>query len=59
MLFNLNKHKQPDTIKIYLYTKDSFKSNYQLLINWKEKVEDKELKNLKAFIDYSETIDNV
>ena len=45
--------------KIYLYVKDSFESKYQLLINGKEKVGIKTVKNPKAFIDYSQTIDDV
>ena len=39
--------------------KDSFESKYQLLINRREKVGTRMLKNLKAFIDYSQTIDDV
>ena len=38
MLLNLIKHQQPDIEKIYLYTKDSFESKYQLLINGRKKV---------------------
>ena len=43
--------------KIYLYVKDPFESKYQLLINGREKVRIKKLKNPKAFIDYSKTVD--
>ena len=46
-LFNLVKNQQKDTGKSYLYAKDSFKSKNQLLFNWQEKVEDKELKKSK------------
>ena len=56
VLLNLIKNQRPDTDKIYLYVKDPFKSNYQLLINGREKVGVKKLKNQKAFIDYSQTI---
>ena len=59
MLLNLIKNQQPDIDKIYLYVKDPFESKYQLLINGREKVGIKKLKNLKTFIDYSQTIDNV
>ena len=59
MLLNLIKNQQPDIDKIYLYVKDPFESKYQLLINRREKVGIKKLKNLKTFIDYSQTIDNV
>ena len=56
---NLVKHQQPDINKIYLYVKDPFESKYQLLINGREKVGIENLKNPKAFIDYSQTIDDV
>ena len=56
---NLIKHQQPDLHKIYLYIKDSFESKYQLLINGTEKVGIEILKNPTAFIDYSQTIDDV
>ena len=45
--------------KIYLYVKDPFESKYQLFINGREKVGIEILKNLKTFIDYSQTIDGV
>ena len=35
------------------------KSNYQLLINGKEKAGNKTLKNPKVFIDYWQTVDDV
>ena len=54
-----NYYQWPDTDKTYLYVKDPFESKYQLLINEREKVGIKELKNPKAFTDYSQTIDNV
>ena len=57
VLLNLIKHQRLDTDKIYLYVKDPFESKYQLLINGREKVRIKTLKNPKAFIDYSQTID--
>ena len=53
VLLNLIKHRQPDINKIYLYVKDPFESKYQLLINGREKVGIKTLKNPKAFINYS------
>ena len=58
VLLNLMRHQRPDTDKIYLCVKDPFKSEYQLLINGREKVGIKKLKNPKAFADYSLTIDN-
>ena len=59
LLLNLMKHQQPDIDKIYLYVKDPFESKYQLLINGREKIGIKKLKHRKAFIDYSQTIDDV
>ena len=59
VLLNLIKHQRPDIDKIYLWVKDPFESKCQLLINERGKVEIKELKNLKALIDYSGTIDDV
>ena len=58
-LLNLIKKQRPDIDKIYLYLKDPFESKYQLLINGREKVGIENLKNPKAFIDYSQTIDDV
>ena len=57
MLLYLIKHQRRDIDKIYLYTKDSLKSKHKLLINGREKIGIKNLKNPKAFIDYSKTID--
>ena len=59
MLLNLIKNQQPAFDKIYLYVKDPFESKYELLINRREKVGVKKLKNPKAFIDYGQTIDDV
>ena len=59
VLLNLIKHERPDIDKIYSYVKDPFKSKYQLLINGREKVGIKTLKNPKAFIDYSQTIEDI
>ena len=59
VLLNLIKHQQTDTDKSYLYIKDPFKSKYQLFINEREKVGIEIYKNPKAFIDYSQTIDDV
>ena len=57
-LLNLLKHQRPDTEKNYLYVKDPFETKYQLLFNEKDKVEIKKLKNPKAFMDYSQRIDD-
>ena len=57
MLLNWIKYQQPDTDKIYLYVKVPFESKYHLLINGREKVGIENLKNPKAFTDYSQKID--
>ena len=59
MLLNLIKNQRPDIDKIYLHVKDPFESNYQLFINVRGKVGTKKLKNPKAIIGYSQTIDDV
>ena len=59
MLLNLIENQWQDIEKIYLYVKDLFKSKYQLLINRREEVGIKNLKNSEPFIDYSQTIDDV
>ena len=59
LLLNLMKNQRPVLIKIYLYVKNPFESKYQLLIKWRQKVGVENLRNPKAFIDYSQTIDNV
>ena len=43
----------------FTYIKNRFEPNYQLLINGREKVEIKNSGSPKAFIDYSQTIDDV
>ena len=42
-----------------MYVKDLCKSKYQLLIDGREKVGIEKLKNPKAFIDYSQSINDV
>ena len=59
MLLNLIKNQRPDIDKIYLHVKDPFESNYQLFINVRGKVGTKKLRNPKAIIDYSQTMDDV
>ena len=55
VLLNLIKHQRPDLDKTYLYVKDPF----EFLINGREKGEIENLKDPKAFIEYSQTIDDV
>ena len=57
VLLNLMRNQLPHIDKIYLYVKDSSESKYQLLIDRREKVGVKKLKNPKASIDYSQKID--
>ena len=59
VLSTLTENQRPGIDKIYLCIKDPLKLKYQLLINGTEKVGIKTLKNSKAFIDYSRTIDDV
>ena len=59
VLLNLAKNQQSDIEKIYLNVKDPFESKYRLLINGREKVGVKKIKNPKACIDYSFSIDDV
>ena len=59
MLLNLIQNQRPDIDEIYLYVKDLFESKYQFHINGREKLRIEKLKNPKAFIDYSQTIDDV
>ena len=59
VLSNLIKHQKLDSDKNYLYLKDPFELKYQLLTNGREKVEIENINNSKAFIDYSQTIDDV
>ena len=59
VLHKLMKHQRPNIDKIHWYVKDPFEPKYQLLINGREKVGIKKLKNPKALIDYSQAIDNV
>ena len=56
MLLNLKKYQRLDIDKIYLHVKDP---KNQLLINRREKVGSKKLNNPMAFIEYSQTIDDV
>ena len=59
VLLNLIKNQRPYTDNIYSNVKDLFESKYQLFVDRREKVGIKKLKHSKAFIDYSEIINNV
>ena len=57
-LFNLLSH-QPDIDKIYLYAKDPYEGKDQLLINKTEITGLKHFNDSKAFIKYSNDMDDI
>ena len=52
-------NNQPDINKIYLYAKDPYEANYQYLINKHEKVGLDHFKDHKAFVEYSNDMEDV
>ena len=52
-------NNQPDTDKMYLYAKDPYEAKYQYLINKREKVGLDNFKDLRAFIEYSNDMQDV
>ena len=58
LLLNLIEN-QPDIDKIYLHAKDSYESKYQYLINKRESVGINHFNGPKAFIDYSNDMQDV
>ena len=56
--FNLINH-QPDIDKTYLYAKDLNEAKYQFLTKMLEEVGTKHFKNPKAFIEYSNNLDDI
>ena len=52
-------NNQSDTDKIYLYAKDPYEAKYQYLINKSEKVGSKHYDDSKAFIKYSNDMQDV
>ena len=58
MLLNLINN-QPDIDKIYLYHKDPYEGKYQFLINERESTGLKHSNDLKAFIEYSDHMQDV
>ena len=59
VLLNLINNQWPGIDEIYLYVRNPFELKYQLLINGGEKLGNKKLKIPKAFINYSQAIDDV
>ena len=57
-LLNLINHR-PDTDKIYLYAKDPYEAKYQFLINKRESTGLKHFNDSKAFIEYSNDMDDI
>ena len=52
-------NNEPDIDKIYLHAKDPYQAKYQLLINKIENTGLKYLNDWKAFIEYSNDMDNI
>ena len=50
---------EPDIDKIYWYAKDPYKAKYQLLINKRKSTGLKSFNNAKAFIGYSDDMDDI
>ena len=57
-LFNVINH-QPDVDKIYLYTEDPYEAKYQFIINEQESTVLKHFNDFKAFIEYSNDMDDI
>ena len=57
-LFNIIS-QQPDIDKVYLCTKDPYEAKYQFLINKRESTGLKHLNDSKAFIKYSNDMDDI
>ena len=52
-------YQQPDIDKIYLYVKDPYEAKYQFLIKKCEDVGTKHFNDSKAFIEYSNDMDDI
>ena len=52
-------NNQPDIDKVYLYAKDPYNVKYQYLINKREKVGLNHYDDPKAFIEYSDDMQDV
>ena len=52
-------NNQPDIDKIYLYAKDPYEPKYQYLINKREKIRLDHFDDPKAFIEYSNDMQDV
>ena len=56
--FNLI-NEEPDTDEIYLYTKNPYEAKYQFLINKRKSTALKQFNDFKAFIVYSNDMDDI
>ena len=52
-------NNQPDIDKIYLYAKDPYEAKYQFLINKRESIGLKQFHDPKAFLEYSNDMQDV
>ena len=52
-------NNQPDINRIYLYAKDPYEAKYQYLINKREKLGLNHFNDSKAFIEYSDDMQDV
>ena len=52
-------NNQPDINRIYLYAKDPYEAKYQYLINKREKLGLDHFNDSKAFIEYSDDMQDV
>ena len=52
-------NNQPDIDKIYLYAKDPYEAKYQYLIKKRQKVGLNHFNDLRAFMEYSNDMQNV
>ena len=50
---------EPDIDNIYLYAKDPYEAKYQILIHKRESTDLKYLNDSKAFIEYSNNMDDI
>ena len=57
-IIKFNKN-QPDIDKIYSYAKDPYEAKYQFLISKRESIGLKHFDDLKAFIEYSNDMQDV
>ena len=58
-IYDMIRKCSRDTDKIYLYVKDPYEAKYQFLINNREDDGMRNLNDPKAFIEYSNDIQNV